>query len=540
MKLNKIKVAAYIRVSTEEQAEEGYSIQAQEEMARKYCEMQDKELVKVYADKGISGKSTKDRLALEELIRESEKGLFNEVVVWKTSRLARNVLDLAQIVNTLERNKVAFRSLSEPYDTSTPQGKLMMNMLGSFAEFERTTIIENLRMGMNTRARQGYKNGGKLLGYRSEGTGRDSKLVIVEKEAEIIRIIFRMYSEGKGYKAIANHLNKLGYKTVRGNSFHINGVKEILNNPTYIGKIRFNKYIDYSTKRRKGENEKYILVEGKHDAIVDEETWEKVRFLHGKKAGRYSTKATGKFPLTGMLRCPVCGAGMVAANTVNTLKDGTKKRIRYYSCGNFQNKGSAVCSANSVRADYAEEYVFSRIKEVLTNDKVLKDIVNKMNKDSHEKVAPLQENREQIDKKIKETREKKNRAFELYEEGIVDKDTLSSRIELIDNQISEQLKELGAIDEELKDNNKDEIPYAVVKQAMNDFHQLIEKAEPQQRKMFLKLVVDKITVEAGKIKKIHIHFNQAIKSLIGMYLDENGELSDDESSPSYFVFKIAI
>ncbi len=537
--MNKVRVALYARVSTAEQAEEGYSIQAQEEMAVKYCEMQGKELVKKYVDKGISGKSTKDRLALGELIGDCKKRLFDEVVVWKTSRLARNVLDLAQIVNTLEQNNITFRSLSEPYDTSTPQGKLMMNMLGSFAEFERTTIIENLKMGMNARARQGYKNGGRLLGYKSEGTGKESRLVIVEKEEETVRMIFRLYSEGRGYKAIANELNKLGYRSVRGNYFSINAIKEILNNPTYVGMIRFNRYVDYSSKRRKGANENHILVEGKHKAIIDKETWEKVRLLQKKKSGRYSTRAKGKFPLTGMLRCPVCGAGMVAAMTVNTLKDGTKRRIRYYSCGNFRNMGSAVCSANSVRAENAEAYVFNRIKEILINEKVLKDIVDNMNRASREKVEPLKQKREAISRKINETRDKKNRVFELYEDGIIDKENLSNRIGLLDSQIEDQIQELEKIDEELSDNNIDEIPYDLVKKVMDDFNVLMESAEPQQKKLFLKLVVDKITVEDGEVKKIHIHFNQTIRNLINMYSNNTEELSDDESS-SNFIFKMAI
>ncbi|MDR7871337.1 MAG: recombinase family protein [Tissierellaceae bacterium] len=538
--MSKIRVALYARVSTAEQAEDGYSIQAQEEQVKKYCEMYGKELIKVYADKGISGKSTKDRLALMELLEDCKRGVFDELVVWKTSRLARNVLDLSQIVDTLERNNIVFKSLSEPYDTGTPQGKLMMNMLASFAEFERTTIIENLRMGMNQRARLGYKNGGKLLGYKSEGKGKDSKLVIVEKQAEIVRMIFNMYSEGKGYKAITNYINKLGYKTVRGNSFAVNGVRDILNNPTYIGMIRFNKYVDYSTKKRKGLNEDYILVEGQHEAIVDKETWDKVRLLQEKRSGKYSTKGKGKFPLSGLLRCPVCGAGMVATNSVNTLKDGTRKTIRYYSCGNFKNKGSAVCTSNSVRADYAEEYVFNRIKEVLINEQVLRDIINKLNEDSNQRVRPLMEKIENIKKMIKETKDKKNKVFELYEESIIDKETLSQRIETLDKQVEEQMDELEKTDVELEYLNRDEVPYEVVKEAMTNFSELMDKAEPQQRKLFLKLVVDKITVENKKIKKIHIHFNETINSLIDMYLTDREEPSDDEGSSSSFIFKIAI
>lgn len=536
----RIRVAGYLRVSTEEQAEEGYSIQAQEEVIRKACEIQGKEVVKVYADKGISGKSTNDRLALKELMEDSKKGLFDEVMVWKTSRLARNMLDLLQIVNELEKNNVMFRSLSEAFDTTTSQGKLMMNLLGSISEFERTTIIENLRLGMNARARQGYKNGGRLLGYRSEGRGKESRLVIIPEEAEVVKIIYRMYIEGNGYKAIVSHLNRLGFRTAKGNPFCVNGVRDILCNPTYAGMIRHNRYIDYSTKRRAGSNEDYILAEGRHEAIIDRESWDKVRLIMEKKSGRYSLENKGKFPLTGILRCPECGAGMVAANTVNTLKDGTKRRIRYYSCGNFKNKGSSVCSANSVRADYAEEYVFKKIQEVLLNEKVLKDTVNKLNRERKEKISPLNEKKDAITKKLKAAKEKKDRVFELYEDGTINKETLGQRLKGLDEQVEEQLKELENIENDLNNLSKDEVPYEVVRDVMRDFNRLIQKAEPLQKKLFLQMMVEKITVTRGKVNEIHIHFNQAIRKLISLYTDSDGELPDDGSSPYYFNFEIAI
>jgi len=215
--MNKIKVAIYARVSTAEQAEEGYSIDAQIELIKNRCTVEGKTVVAVYADRGISGKSMTKRYELQKMLQDSKYNLFDEVIVWKTNRLARNMLDLLQIVKILEENRVTFKSMTEPYDTSTPAGKLTMGMLGSIAEFERTTILENLKMGMEARAKKGYKNGGKLLGYRSVGTGKDSKLEIVWEEAEIVRKIFNLYVDGKGYKAIANQLNKQGYKTVKGN-----------------------------------------------------------------------------------------------------------------------------------------------------------------------------------------------------------------------------------------------------------------------------------------------------------------------------------
>ncbi len=535
-----IRVVIYCRVSTEEQAEEGYSLQAQIDQAKEYCKRTDKQFVKAYSDKGISGKSTKDRLALNDLLEDCSKDIFDEVVVWKTSRLARNVLDLSQIVDTFQRCSVAFRSLSEPYETSTPQGKLMMNMLASFAEFERTTIIENLKMGMNARARQGYKNGGRMLGYKSKGSGKDSELVIVEDEAKIVRIIFDMYSNGKGYKAISNYLNHQDYKTVKGNPFSTYAVKDILENPTYIGKIRFNRFVDYSHKRRKGKNEDHILVDGRHEPIIDQLTWDRVRLIQKNKGGKRDTKSRGKFPLTGILRCPVCGAGMVSANSGHTRKDGTRIRHRFYVCGNFHNKGSKVCRSNSVRAETAEQYVYRRIREVLSDDKLLKQMVKKMNDDNLKKSKPLEKERDDFKKSIKELTGRRNRVFELYEDGIIDKITLRDRIEVIEGELTKKESCLASVSSELSFVSKEKIPFQAVKDVLIDFHELLETAEQDKRKLILKLVVDEIKPLQGKVDRIYIQFDQTIKGLIESFKEGQEAQSVKDSGSFSYVFKMVI
>lgn len=534
-----VRAVGYIRVSTQEQAEEGYSLEAQQDLIRKHCEKEGKHLVTIYADKGISGKSTKDRIALEELLEESSQGAFDEVIVWKTSRLARNTLDLLQITKKLEENRVEVKSLSESYDLGTSQGKLMMGVLGIIAEFERNVIVDNLKIGMNARARQGLKNGGKLLGYKSEGRGRDSKLVVVPEEAQIVRQIFQMYAEGKGYKAITTYINKLGYKTVRGNPFSTTGVKEILNNPTYVGKIRYNRYIDYANKRRKGSNENYILVDGKHEAIIDTDTWNKVKSIQSNNKDKYIPKYKGEFPLTGILKCPMCGSGMVASTTVNKLKDGTKKTIRYYTCGRHKNQGASVCKANSVRADYAEEYIMAKLQDIFLDEIHLKAVVEKINTDNTSKIKPLEEKVKSLLNQIESSKLRKNRAFELYEDGIVDKATLSSRIDIIDQQLSQQQEELKQVQRELKETHVGKIPYEAIYHSLRDLNVLLKQAKPEQKRLFLQLAIDYISVENGRIKKIHIHFNESLQNMINTHINQTGE-SLIKGSPVSFVFRVEI
>ena len=158
-----IRTVIYARVSTAEQAEEGYSIDAQIDTVRKRIEQDGKQVTAYYVDRGISGKSIEKRLQLQQLLKDAKEKKFDEVWVWKTNRLARNHLDLLKIVDVLNNSNVDFKSCSEHFDTSTPQRRLMMNVLASIGEFERETIVDNVKMGMKQRARSGKWNGGQVL-----------------------------------------------------------------------------------------------------------------------------------------------------------------------------------------------------------------------------------------------------------------------------------------------------------------------------------------------------------------------------------------
>ncbi|MFV3010844.1 recombinase family protein [Clostridium botulinum] len=167
-------------------------------------------------------------------------------------------------------------------------------------------------------------------------------LTINEREAEAVRLIFNEYANGKGYRAITNQLNKQGYKTKRGNNFSVGSIRDIITNLLYIGKIRYNVRQNWSEKRRRNINANPIITDGIHKAIVDEKLWDKVQAVLDSKKGKPARVHDGEFPLTGILRCPKCEAGMVISRTTNKLADGTKKRISYYACGNWENRGTTA------------------------------------------------------------------------------------------------------------------------------------------------------------------------------------------------------
>ena len=148
-------------------------------------------------------------------------------------------------------------------------------------------------------------------------------------------------------------------------------------------------------------------------------TWNKVQAILESKKGKPSRIYDGEYPLTGILKCPKCGAGMVISRTTNTLADGTKKRIAYYSCGTWKNKGTAVCNSNSIRCDKANEYVFNKLSELLSNDKMVKTIVTNINKERDKRINPAKKELERIDKELEKIDKKKNKIFEAYEDEII-------------------------------------------------------------------------------------------------------------------------
>ena len=430
------KIAAlYSRVSTTEQAEEGYSIEEQERLLRKFCDDNNYTIFKVYSDRGISGKSIKARPAMKEMLKDSEEKKFDIVITWKINRIARNTLELLQIVDLLEKNAIAFKSHSESFETETPMGKFSLQMLGAVGELERGTIAQNVKMGMMARAREGRWNGGVVFGYdvvqRENTTNKkrkDTELIVNEKEEEVVKTIFTMYSEGNGYKAITNYINKFGYTTKRGNPFSVGSIKDILTNPIYIGKIRYNVIQNWSEKRRRNKNPNPLIVDGIHKAIIGQELWDKVQKQLESTKGKPSRIYDGEFPLTGILRCPVCGAGMVIMRSTKARKDGTKHRIEYYCCGAWKNKGTAVCHSNSINVDKANEYVFGKLSELLSNDKLVKDIVANINSTRKAMVDPSKDELEKIAKELEKIEAKKKKVFEAYEEDMIDKKDFKDRI----------------------------------------------------------------------------------------------------------------
>lgn len=318
-KPQKQRAALYIRVSTEEQAQDGQSASAQEETLKQYCRAFDIEVAEIYRDLGLSGKSLKDRMGLKKLMEESRKDSFNIVLVWKISRLSRNLKDLLYLIDFFERNNVHFASCSEKFDTSTPVGRMTLQLLGSIAEFERNTIVENVKLGLKEFARKGGK-AAALLGYDNMG----KKLTVNEQEAAVVKMIFNLYTNGgMNYSAIAEYLNSLGYRTKRGSRFRSSGISYIIHNPAYIG-------VNRHGRNTEGE----YCISGSHPAIIDEDTWNKAQRINIKRTyNRGSERDAGSLHIP--VTCLQCKAVMKVFYSV--AKGKKYKYLRCCSCSSYIN-----------------------------------------------------------------------------------------------------------------------------------------------------------------------------------------------------------
>lgn len=496
--MKKKLVGGYIRVSTERQVE-GYSIEGQIIQIEQYCQFNGYELVDIYADRGISGKSM-NRPELQRMLNDAKNGKLDCVMVYKTNRLARNTSDLLTIVEELHRQNVEFFSLSERMEVKNSTGKLMLQILASFSEFERNTILENIYTGQYQRALEGYYQGNLPLGYNNIPDNK-KELMINQHEANIVKYIFESYAKGHGYRKIANALNHKGYVTKKGNPFSISAISYILSNPFYIGKIQFAKYKDWNDKRRKGLNDKPVIAEVKHTPIINQELWDKVQTRKNQVSQKPQVHGKGTNLLTGIIFCEKCGAAYAASNTTNTLKDGTKKRIRYYSCSNFRNKGSKVCSANSVRADVIEKYVMDQILEIVKSDKVLKQVVERVNQENQIDVAALNDDIAYKQQQFDEINTKLKNLIQTIE----DNPDLTSALKPTIHQYETQLNDITNQVSQLKQQQNQEKPSYDTKQIsiiLRHIFQNIESMDKSQLKALYLTVIDRIDIRKdGNHKK---------------------------------------
>ena len=382
MSKEKVKVYTYTRVSTAMQID-GYSLDAQKARMKAFADYNEYEIVGTYEDAGKSGKSIEGRMEFNRMMEDIKLGKdgVSYVLVFKLSRFGRNAADVLSTLQIMQDFGVNLICVEDGIDSSKDAEKMMISVLSAVAEIERENIRVQTMEGRIQKAREGKWNGGFApYGYQLT----DGKLYINEEEAAAIRVIFDQYvNTDIGANGVAKYLEHHGIRKIQRQNgknplFDAQLVRIILKNSVYCGKIAYGRR---KTEKVHGtrneyhlvEQDNYILVDGQHEAIIAEDVWQAAQVKLIAQAKKYEhvnkAKDTRTHLLSGIVKCPVCGAGMYGNKSIKSKKDGTKyKDFYYYGCKHRTMTRGHKC-------DYKRQ-----IREELLDDAVAEVIVRLVSK----------------------------------------------------------------------------------------------------------------------------------------------------------------
>ena len=359
----KVRCAIYTRVSSDERlAQEFNSLDAQRSAGEAYVASQGGEgwllVPDRYDDAGISG-ATLARPALKRLLADVEAGKIDVVIVYKIDRISRSLVDFAKLIDIFEQHSVTFVAVTQQFNTTTSMGRLTLNVLLSFAQFEREVIGERIRDKFAASRAKGMWMGGiPPLGYDA----RDRKLVVNPTEAELVRLIFRRFLDLGSALLLIRELNAQGYRTKswttqagtfrEGRPFDKGTLYKILRNRTYLGEAV-----------HKGRS-----YPGEHEPIVDRATWERVHEVLASNAKRRGNEARARTPapLRGLMRCTHCSSAMTPTQT---RRRG--RLYRYYVCLGASRRGHDTCPVRSIAASEVEGLVLGQVRRLLASPELV-------------------------------------------------------------------------------------------------------------------------------------------------------------------------
>lgn len=460
------RAALYIRVSTLEQAQEGYSVGEQKERLIAYCKAQDWLIADIYVDGGYTGSNLK-RPGIQKLMSETDK--FDLVLVYKLDRLSRSQRDTLYLIEEIFRpNTVDFVSMQESFDTSSPFGKAMIGLLAVFAQLEREQIKERTWMGRVARAKTGqYHGGGNIpIGYDYS----DGKLIVNPYEAEQVRKIYELYLSGSSLKGIADYMQEHGYTNKYSSYSSWTSIRNILSNETYLGRIHFGD----------------VIVENAHEPIITEEQYQSAQILRGKRQEKYgSTAFQAKHLLTGVMFCGHCGARYYLRNS---------GKYSYYACYSRTKQIKSMvkdpeCKNKNWKAPELEAIVDKQIRELLQSPKMLSEIASS----DKPKDIPSNKNAD-VERRIHEIDRQIGRLMELYQQDDIPPEILGDKINSLYGEKTALQSSLEPIVE------SDTIPFDLAEELIADAAGIWDFADESQKHRIIQSLISKIILTEDDVK----------------------------------------
>ncbi len=468
------RCAIYTRVSTEEQAKEGYSLPAQEERLRAHARSQGWAVYKLYVDDGYSAAS-RNRPALKRLLAEAALKRFDVVLAYKIDRLSRSLKDLIDIVAELNQFDVGFKSCTELIDTTRPEGRLMFHQFGSFAQYERELIGQRTRFGMMKRLRQGLWNGIPPYGYQIV----DKKLVIEPAEAARVRRIFDWYlGQNLGVVAISRELNRLEITPRKAKRWKGNTIYKLIQNPLYAGFIRWG-----------GET-----AMGTHEPIIRKDVFDAVqKTLRGRNHKTRQLRSPNY--LAGLVKCGRCGAAM------HVTYPGTepKSRFKYYVCNNRYNH--KTCAQDYIRTDILEASVIREIGKLAERKDIISALVADYVAHNRKALPELEQKRETIRQEIatlgpeKEKLSRWLRGSELTAQAAR---FVNAQIDELCEQETGLQEQQWALEDQINELRKESYNAEAIASQLKEFVQSFPQLQPGERKLLVDALIERVEIGPNK------------------------------------------
>jgi site-specific DNA recombinase len=506
-----MRCAIYTRKSTEEGLEQEFNtLDAQRDSAEAYIRSQREEgwvaLPERYDDGGFTG-ANMERPALKKLLQDVRDGLVDCVMVYKVDRLTRSLLDFARIMEVLDKHGASFVSVTQQFNTTSSLGRLTLNILLSFAQFEREMIAERTRDKMTAARRKGRWIGGiPMLGYDLSDQG--ARLVVNEDEAARVRAIFGLYLEYGSLMPVVKELNRREWRmkqwTTRrgtlagGQPFIKNRVYNLLTNMVYIGKVEHGGQV----------------YEGEHEGILDPAVWQKVQDrlrFNGRTGGRQVRNKYGAV-LKGIIQCGSCEVGMTHTYT----QKAGNKLYRYYVCVNAHQQGYERCATRSVSAPVIEQAVVDQIRGIAANPSVIDEVVRQL---ADQRAG----NREAL--------EREERVMERDLQRLVGEipglvraggKAATDRLAEMQERITTLENQLRGVRDQLTETLGLVVDPANVRRALREFDSIWEQMTPREQERFVKTLVEQVTYD-GRTGKVTVGFRTAGIRQLCVEVRSNGQ-----------------
>jgi site-specific DNA recombinase len=505
------RVCLYTRISTDED-HQPTSLGTQRERLERYCQaMEDWHIAAAFEDQATG--TTLERPGLQAALDLARQGRIELLLVYRVDRLSRKMRQLAAFCEELDQLGVVLKSATEPFDTGSPAGRMMLQMLGVFAEFEHATIVDRVTAGLERRVREGHWMGRRIpYGYTRDP---DSKALLpCPVRAPVLRHIFALYTqERQGTTSIARTLEAEGAPPPRQHGWSPNALQVILANPAYLGLIRWN-----------GE-----LYEGQHEPLIEKDIFEQAQQILARRFKDATLRRGNPTPflLSGLVRCHKCGRAYVG-----TSAHGRNARYTYYACSTRYKYGRTRCGGQRLSKDRLERAVLAQLATIYRDGQLINDALAQAAEQANTDRPQHEQQLAGVRADIQNLERRIDRYLQAFEDAKLDPDICQQRITLHHARLQALRDQEDQLAQTLTAHADTQPDTASLAALADQLDQLIATANPEQAKELLRLLIKDINVHDQHTIIPTYRVPPAVRTMHGTVGDTGLELaSGDQVRP---------